>query len=543
MKITRKPQEIVVSLKYSCIVCLLLLFLSQQSCKPDQEGEPPKATESGSTETELFNTAVRYYANDSVVQAHEYIQEALLKSKENGNRDIEIQSTIMLGYIYVYWNDYESSLKIFLESLSIARSGKDPNHLLGSLHGLGRTYNLMKDTSKALTVLQEALDICIKNKMLKNAAKMHLELGNTYTEMEQHEQALVHLEKAYELSTQEKDTLSLIYILNNIGQSYNKIGNRARALEYLEKSLAFNNSRMDAQAASAINGNIGDAYIGMGEYATAIEYINRSLEISQRQGFRVFTKDNYLLLSRAYELNQQLQEALRYHKRYTELGDSLFNEDKSRAIEAITNKFSQEEKDKRIAALEQQSKSRTIFLRLTIIAVVLALIVLILMIISIRLRSKLHNKEKSELGETISHKNRELVSMMMQTNQKHKMLEELEKTLERLTSSGMKEMKGFAEELKGKIKSTQDIDSDWQVLKTHFEEVHPDFFKTLQKRHPELSQNDLKLCAYIKINLSTKDIARLFNISDRSVQTAKYRIKKKMSLPSGIDLIQYIVDI
>jgi len=524
------------------IGCAVIILTG--SCSHDRTEKGDSTGQLNTAEdTLVMKKAIGYYLQDSVSLSREYTMKALELAVEQENISLEIEALNLLGYIYVYWNDYEASLQYFLKSLHKANRMHDLKGQMSALLGLGRTYNMMNASSKALDVLHQSLSICEKNGWNKEAAKMHLEIGNTYTNQKRYDKTLKELEKAYSYSDAAGDTLSMIYILNNMGQSYNQLKDYPRALEFLNQSLGLNKYRGDAQGQSAALGNIGEVYIALGDYPKAIDFINRSIEISERQGFRLFTKDNYLLLSSAYEMNQELEQALKYYKKYTESGDSLFNEEKSKAINAIEFKHAQQEKDQKIAVLEQKSKNRTLLLRFTILAVILAVSVLVLLAITLRLRTKLHKKEKQELGETISHKNRELVSMMLQSSQKEKLLEELEINLQKLSSSKHQDLKGLAEELRHKVKSMQEIDTDWQVLKTHFEEVHPNFFQMLQSRHPDLTQNDLRLCAYIRINLTTKDIARLIHISDRSVQTAKYRIKKKMQLPASSDLTHYITEL
>ena len=71
---------------------------------------------------------------------------------------------------------------------------------------------------------------------------------------------------------------------------------------------------------------------------------------------------------------------------------------------------------------------------------------------------------------------------------------------------------------------------DWKVFETNFNEVHDDFFKALLEKYPELSNKDLKLCSYLKMNLSSKEIAPLLGISVRGVEVQRYRLRKKMGL-------------
>lgn len=71
---------------------------------------------------------------------------------------------------------------------------------------------------------------------------------------------------------------------------------------------------------------------------------------------------------------------------------------------------------------------------------------------------------------------------------------------------------------------------EWKIFEHNFNQVHEDFFNQLKKQFPKLTHKDLKLCAYIKMNIPTKEIAPLMNISDRGVETHRYRLKKKLNL-------------
>ena len=87
-----------------------------------------------------------------------------------------------------------------------------------------------------------------------------------------------------------------------------------------------------------------------------------------------------------------------------------------------------------------------------------------------------------------------------------------------------------------KIDDSDQVDKDWDQFKKHFQEVHPDFFKSLTGKFPALTSNDLKLCAYIRINLNNKEIARMLNVTPDSVKKARQRLKKKIELGQEDDL-------
>lgn len=71
--------------------------------------------------------------------------------------------------------------------------------------------------------------------------------------------------------------------------------------------------------------------------------------------------------------------------------------------------------------------------------------------------------------------------------------------------------------------------------------VHPLFFETLKAKHPDLSVNELKMCAYTKLNMNGKEISRLLNTNPNSVQMARYRLKRKMNLPETVSFNDYLM--
>ncbi|MDT0608117.1 helix-turn-helix and ligand-binding sensor domain-containing protein [Croceitalea rosinachiae] len=86
-------------------------------------------------------------------------------------------------------------------------------------------------------------------------------------------------------------------------------------------------------------------------------------------------------------------------------------------------------------------------------------------------------------------------------------------------------------------------DDDWELFQEAFNNADSKFLKKIKKVHPKLSPNDLKLCAYLRLNLSSKEIAQLLNISPRSVEIKRYRLRKKLNLQHEDNLVNYILTI
>ena len=84
---------------------------------------------------------------------------------------------------------------------------------------------------------------------------------------------------------------------------------------------------------------------------------------------------------------------------------------------------------------------------------------------------------------------------------------------------------------------------DWKLFEEAFNNADKDFLKKMKAKHAVLTPNDLRLCAYLRLNLSSKEIAPLLNISPRSVEVKRYRLRKKMELPHESSLTNYILEI
>lgn len=83
---------------------------------------------------------------------------------------------------------------------------------------------------------------------------------------------------------------------------------------------------------------------------------------------------------------------------------------------------------------------------------------------------------------------------------------------------------------------------DWAIFQTNFDRIHENFFRNLHLNYPELTSNDLRFCAYLRLNLSSKDIAHLMNISLKGVEMARSRIRKKIGIPSTKSLTEFMIE-
>jgi DNA-binding CsgD family transcriptional regulator len=150
--------------------------------------------------------------------------------------------------------------------------------------------------------------------------------------------------------------------------------------------------------------------------------------------------------------------------------------------------------------------------------------------------------QNEKLESEIHYKNQELAMTTMHLVQKAELLltvqEGLRTLQEKTVAPGVKkEIQHILNLLNFDVK----LDEDWAHFAHYFDQVHVDFLKNLRERFPQLSANDYKLCAYLRMNLSTKEIAPLLNISIRGVEGSRYRLRKKLNLPNDANLTEFIM--
>ncbi len=142
-----------------------------------------------------------------------------------------------------------------------------------------------------------------------------------------------------------------------------------------------------------------------------------------------------------------------------------------------------------------------------------------------------------QLSQDVDNKNRELAVSTMSLNSKNELLAFIKEDLKKTAQNDSSNIKSVISTINKNITE----EDSWNVFKEAFDNADKDFLKRIKQMHPALTPNDLRLCAYLRLNLSSKEIAPMFNISVRSVEIKRYRLRKKMDLQHEIGLVEYIL--
>ena len=257
-------------------------------------------------------------------------------------------------------------------------------------------------------------------------------------------------------------------------------------------------------------------------------------------GYKLF---NYEVLSELYYNQNNFKEALFYKDKAQELTENIFGRKSKnhKHLFEIKDRYRlQKEKEKallkevRIEKLEDQK--RIGFLQNILMGVVVIFMFLFGILFLRNLRRK-HKLEKQKTNEVMMLKNRELTASALQIIEKEEFIIKLKQNISKSDAIDPKAIHTM-------IKSFQNSPgSNWKEFEVRFTSINQSFYQKIRDKYPDLGQTDLKLCALVKLGFSSKEMSSLLGITIESVHTSRYRLRKKLNLEKGENLIDFMATI
>lgn len=158
-----------------------------------------------------------------------------------------------------------------------------------------------------------------------------------------------------------------------------------------------------------------------------------------------------------------------------------------------------------------------------------------------RNEKKIVSLQNEKLEAEVVYKNKELATTTMHLVQRGKLLSKIRAELMPLINEDQGEYSANVKRVLRLLDDSDKADSDWHHFSIHFDHVHSNYLSILKEKFPQLSSNDLKLCAYLKMNLTTKEMAQLMNITIRAVEVSRYRLRKKINVPTDVNLFDFLM--
>ena len=422
---------------------------------------------------------------------------------------------------------------------------------------LGRRYSYFKRRDDALRYFNMSLDI---DRKLVDQGKLdraflfrnYYAMSSTFREFDEPALAARYLDSARVYYNDRAGLLNRSFLKFEQAYVLSKQGSNQAALDLFQEIESWYLQNFPSYLVLVYT-YWGDVYRSMGNGPNGIAYYSRALEISQKYNSHLdftplihermagiyMSQKNY---ERAYH---SLEEAKILNERYFD-SRSTFN----RPLLEIQDAFRQEkergrqlEEKQRLSELEYQEKVGTLQKTLMFLTLLFLISIGFISYRSLRARHKAEKElmekkrelESKQAQEMIELRNKELTASALKLIEKDELLTTLKKDL-----SG-KEGEVSASDIKRAIKTISVSNTqNWQEFEARFVSVNSEFYQQLNEKFPDLTPGEQKLCALIKLNFSSKDIAQLLGISVGSAHTTRYRLRKKLGLERDDNLSEFI---
>lgn len=458
--------------------------------------------------------------------------------------NIDLEQSKHLTSLAYYPEAYDKLWNVLIASDTL----NDPKIKYQAYKNLSLLYSIFYNKKKAIASIDSMFLYAKASGILKKPKKksnLYYSTALTYRMNKQYHLAQEYLEVSEHILDSLNSSLNeKIYVLTEKAHVYTLTGNYSaseKILTKISKQLPHEHNY-----ASIIYSMLGDLYAAKDNKLKALMFYNKCLNIISEKNIRIGLKVE--LLEKISKLNNKLgnyELAFQQMTASKVIGDSLFGsqsyrnkqlfeiKDSHRKSIIENNRIQKEQELELVKAQKEKLNLQLLF------SVILIVITIAASFFVVRLMRKKHVAEKKLANQKalseIEIKKKELAVTALQLMEKDKLLEEIK--------NGLKEVEKHKNHTSIEhIKSTIKVNTTktWQEFETRFIKVNSSFYESLGKKHPNLSRNELKLCALIKLNFSTKEMSQLLGISPDSINKARYRLRKKLELQRDDNLTIYI---
>jgi tetratricopeptide (TPR) repeat protein/DNA-binding CsgD family transcriptional regulator len=492
----------------------------------------------------LLQIGFEYSYSDSLETGLMYLKEALMMAERYQQKDLVASANYQLGDLYFQFDDLPNAQMYWIQSYKLSEEQGNRKLLMYSITGLGNIMMVTKEWQSASKYFGEALRIANREEFTEDIPKILNQLGILFSNQGQNDSALVIYRQMLEAGKRMNDSIMMGFAYTNISSVMIDEGRYREAIEHLNIATGIQSMRQKPKALATILLNLGRAYHLSGQHDKALGFLVEGYELSVNQAYLNLQVSISRVISDIYTAKGDDRQALMYYKIHSELKDTLFTIEKQKQIQNLQLKNQLEQAEKQVTVLKQRALVRNLVTYFSTFSVLLLLIIFYLVYRSIRNKVKMQELERIRMVGTIDQQGRDLVSMAMSLSKKQELISEISSSTKSLgRTEKNEEVQHLVEDINQKIRDDHMIDRKWEIFKLHFNGVHPSFFRILQEHHPDLTPYELRYCAFIKLNMSAKDIAQINNISLRSVYMFRYRLKKKLHLDETEDLDRYLTTI
>jgi tetratricopeptide (TPR) repeat protein len=437
--------------------------------------------------------------------------------------------------VYSAQGNYTDAVRDYLKAARFYEQHEMKLPLAQTYDNIGTELANLNELHKSIENHQKAIKINTEEQNLYGLAQNYSNMGATYRDLDSIDLALECYKKSIEIAQKINSPRRIAQNLMNMGNIYEQQHDYNKSEELFLASLAICRESEIEYGVMLSLANLGNTNYLKQQYNKSENYLLRALEISNQLNL---PKEKYQIfehLAKLYRTQNRFEEAYNANARFYALKDSILSQQQKEFILDLNKRYETERKENQILVLERNATRYQLFLALSVILTLLFFMLFqrFRYLRKIAKRDKIRNQEQNEfLKEKLNLKKKEILGM---TSQLLSMQEHFEQVSDNLKHT-VQRHNGPMELLKPKINNIVEKGKKAPALTHSFDqklaEANEEFYAKLLKQHPSLSSVELKICALLKLNLSTKEIANLTNRSIRTIDSTRNRIRRKLNLGS-----------
>tara|TARA_R110002126_G_scaffold72364_1_gene180876 strand:+ start:32738 stop:34597 length:1860 start_codon:yes stop_codon:yes gene_type:complete len=385
------------------LLILLLALTTQIICTQDKKVDSINTILDAhktrdSLRVENLLSAKDYHIYRDLDKTFEIINEALIISKEIRYLDGEASSLIALGEYYKLKGEFDIALETVLKAREIIVDLADNEKLILTNSQIAVLYQKTEKYEKALEILFDIIELMKHKPSSSLKARFYFNIANTYHNLENYKKTEFYFKEALKIATEAKDEVGAALINGSLGNLYKDLGKYKDAVNKLTNTLGFFKKINNNAGVAGSYFALAQSYRGLNKIDLAIENNAKAIEFYENQNRFYLLKESYKNQADLYDLKQKHQKSNEYLKKYYTVVDSIFNKEKTKAIEEMQVKYETEKTKREKETAEQQviitklesKKNRNLFLGSLLMAALLA-------VSAIFYFSRLKAKRKAEL--------------------------------------------------------------------------------------------------------------------------------------------------
>ncbi|MFM9987631.1 tetratricopeptide repeat protein [Flavobacterium sp.] len=499
----------------------------------------------------------------------ELLTQARILSQKNDLAPQEFLALNNIGANYYVLLEYGEALNYYIEAYTIALKKLEAKDEMIVINNIAVLYIEEKKFDKANEYFKRAYNIAKENKNSTKVGLYAFNLGNLASKMNNAKLARAYFTEALPLLVSKPKILTLVKIGIGVCDIYQ--GNPQKGRKSAEELLKTTEDLEYNETGILLLRNISHSYLKENNFEKALIFANKVLEKNPNLNTKV---EIFELITEINYKKKNYVAALQYKDSIIKANIEIDKIKNNRLYENSKVKLDIQNYKNQLANNENKSKNeRKIFYAIIIaILVILSFIIWTLKNISEKYKQKkliaerdkqileleleneknkillLENQfeenkiasklEQHHLKNEIEIKNRKLSVKALYLSGRNEMIEDI---LSELTKLVQVSKNSFLVNQIQSLKKHLSSNDEWDDFLTHFEEVNKDFIQKLKKEHSNLSANDIRFLSYVYMNLNSKEIASMLNISQDSCRKRKERIISKMTLPDNENLYEYLI--